>query len=416
MARRSSTTSRAARWTSARWASLRCSRSRRLRNRAGRRLLERALGVHADAPLPAYESHSSISTYRSCPLRYGFRYVERRPGEVSPGQFAFGNAVHKAFEAFGLALKADGAIVGWGLNNAGQTNPPPGGPNTGFVAVAGGLYHSLGLRSDGSIVAYSWDFGDGATASGVTASHAYANAGTYTARLTVTDNSGASAGDTATVTVTTSTTNQLPIANAGPDKTATVGTSVAISGSGSQDPDGTISSYAWTFGDGATDSGVTTSHAYTTAGTYTFAVRATNSQGSALSPASGTHSIVITNTPAITSAAEARKSLAMTGAPLSGLPPLTIALGPSISISAPSRASSDAIQSRTAACPGVPGMRGPASTWCRTRASARSPSSAASTRTRGIPWRWRGWARSRCCSRCCHAVPSFSTSDAVRLM
>ena len=57
----------------------------------------------ADAPLPAYESHSSISTYRACPLRYGFRYVERRPGEVSPGQFAFGNAVHKAFEAFGLA-------------------------------------------------------------------------------------------------------------------------------------------------------------------------------------------------------------------------------------------------------------------------------------------------------------------------
>ncbi len=56
-----------------------------------------------DAPLPAYESHSSISVYRACPLRYGFRYVERRPGEVSPGQFAFGNAVHKAFEAFGLA-------------------------------------------------------------------------------------------------------------------------------------------------------------------------------------------------------------------------------------------------------------------------------------------------------------------------
>ena len=56
-----------------------------------------------DAPLPACESYSSISTYRACPLRYGFRYVERRPGEVSPGQFAFGSAVHKAFEAFGLA-------------------------------------------------------------------------------------------------------------------------------------------------------------------------------------------------------------------------------------------------------------------------------------------------------------------------
>jgi RecB family exonuclease len=54
----------------------------------------------ADAPLPVYESHSSISTYAACPLRYAYRYVERRPGEVSPGQFAFGNAVHKAFEAF----------------------------------------------------------------------------------------------------------------------------------------------------------------------------------------------------------------------------------------------------------------------------------------------------------------------------
>lgn len=66
----------------------------------------------ADAPLPVCESHSSISTYRGCPLRYGFRYVERLPGEVSPGQFAFGNAVHKAFEAFGrarLAARAEGA-------------------------------------------------------------------------------------------------------------------------------------------------------------------------------------------------------------------------------------------------------------------------------------------------------------------
>jgi RecB family exonuclease len=53
-----------------------------------------------DAPLLAYESHSSISTYLACPLRYAYRYVERRPGEVSPGQFAFGNAVHRAFEAF----------------------------------------------------------------------------------------------------------------------------------------------------------------------------------------------------------------------------------------------------------------------------------------------------------------------------
>ena len=54
----------------------------------------------ADAPLPAYESYSSLTTYEACPRRYAFRYVERLPGEVRPGQFAFGNAIHKAFERF----------------------------------------------------------------------------------------------------------------------------------------------------------------------------------------------------------------------------------------------------------------------------------------------------------------------------
>lgn len=41
--------------------------------------------------------------------------------------------------------------------------------------------------SDGSISSYRWDFGDGTTGSGVTASHSYASAGTYRATLTVTD-------------------------------------------------------------------------------------------------------------------------------------------------------------------------------------------------------------------------------------
>ncbi|MGY0235874.1 trypsin-like serine protease [Longispora urticae] len=44
---------------------------------------------------------------------------------------------------------------------------------------------------DGTIVGYAWDFGDGTTGSGRQVNHGYpARAGTYTARLTVTDNSG----------------------------------------------------------------------------------------------------------------------------------------------------------------------------------------------------------------------------------
>lgn len=55
---------------------------------------------------------------------------------------------------------------------------------------------------DGSIVSYEWDFGDGATASGISVSHSYAVAGSYMATLTVTDNGGLTANDVAIVTVT----------------------------------------------------------------------------------------------------------------------------------------------------------------------------------------------------------------------
>lgn len=44
--------------------------------------------------------------------------------------------------------------------------------------------------TDGSVVSYVWDFGDGTTGSGVTTSHVYPYEGTFTVTLTVTDNSG----------------------------------------------------------------------------------------------------------------------------------------------------------------------------------------------------------------------------------
>jgi PKD repeat protein/ribosomal protein L40E len=56
--------------------------------------------------------------------------------------------------------------------------------------------------SDGSIASYAWDFGDGNTGSGVTASNSYSTAGTYTVKLTVTDDEGAKATTTKTITIT----------------------------------------------------------------------------------------------------------------------------------------------------------------------------------------------------------------------
>jgi PKD repeat protein len=57
--------------------------------------------------------------------------------------------------------------------------------------------------TDGNIVNYAWDFGDGATAGAPVVDHTYAAAGTYTVTLTVTDDAGASATSVQNVSVTT---------------------------------------------------------------------------------------------------------------------------------------------------------------------------------------------------------------------
>ena len=52
-----------------------------------------------------------------------------------------------------------------------------------------------------------------------------------------------------------------------------------MSGEGSTDPDGTVESYAWDFGDGDTDVGVAPPHTYAAAGTYTVSLTVTDDDG-----------------------------------------------------------------------------------------------------------------------------------------
>ena len=53
----------------------------------------------------------------------------------------------------------------------------------------------------------------------------------------------------------------------------------SFDGSASTDSDGTITGYAWTFGDNATGSGVKTTHTYASAGTYTVSLKVTDNAG-----------------------------------------------------------------------------------------------------------------------------------------
>lgn len=70
-------------------------------------------------------------------------------------------------------------------------------------------------------------------------------AGTYVFKLTVTDSGGASASDTMSIVVKNPA-NQAPIANAGTSKTITLPLdSIALDGSASSDPDGTITNFSW---------------------------------------------------------------------------------------------------------------------------------------------------------------------------
>ena len=71
----------------------------------------------------------------------------------------------------------------------------------GTVPLTVAFDGSASSDPDGTIVAWDWSFGDGATASGATATHTYDSAGSFTAQLRVTDDSGMSATRATTITV-----------------------------------------------------------------------------------------------------------------------------------------------------------------------------------------------------------------------
>lgn len=81
-------------------------------------------------------------------------------------------------------------------------NLPPTADFTYTVNQLEATFTSTSTDSDGSIADYSWDFGDGSVSTEAAPTHAFAEPGTYSVTLEVTDNSGASASVTHDVLVT----------------------------------------------------------------------------------------------------------------------------------------------------------------------------------------------------------------------
>jgi PKD repeat protein len=130
----------------------------------------------------------------------------------------------------------------------------------------------------GTIATYAWTFGDGGTAEVNNPSHRYtATAPTdFTVTLTVTDNEGNTDVETRTITVVPG--NDSPTASftysCNSADCSFISTSTDV-------PPGTIVTYAWTFGDGATAQVNNPSHRYTaTAPTeFTVTLTVTDNQG-----------------------------------------------------------------------------------------------------------------------------------------
>ena len=149
------------------------------------------------------------------------------------------------------------------------------------------IFDAYGSTDDRGIASYAWDFGDGTTGTGVMpAAHTYTDPGEYFVKLTVTDywgnvgvaletiTVGEAGAPTALINVTPSTTGIAPFTVYFDASQSSVADSGEGCGSCS------IVSYAWNFGDGTpTGNGMTISHTYTSAGTYTVVLTVTDSNG-----------------------------------------------------------------------------------------------------------------------------------------
>jgi cytochrome c len=209
------------------------------------------------------------------------------PTNAKIGFFALSNAATTTVDAVFDWWQVEGpnAPAIPGCTSAPNANPvigsmtrTPSGDVTAGTAIN---FAAAATDADGDTLSYAWDFGDTTTSAQQNPTKTYTAAGTYAAKVTVTDGKGGSATQTLNVVVTPAAGNQNPTVTAtrNPTGNTRVGVPVAFTATGT-DPDGDPLTYSWNFGDAtpvSTEQNPT--HAFATAATYNVVVTVSDGKG-----------------------------------------------------------------------------------------------------------------------------------------
>ncbi len=169
-----------------------------------------------------------------------------------------------------IVLYADGVKIS-GTPPSGNSSPnavATASPTSGLLPLEVAFDASQSTDADGDNLTYTWNFGDGTTATGISTTHTFTVQDNYNVVLTVSDGE---LTDEAILTISAGVVvvNDPPVADLTTDITSgNIPLTVHFDASSSSDPNSDALTYSWNFGDGTTGSGVTASHTYTTEGLF----------------------------------------------------------------------------------------------------------------------------------------------------
>ncbi len=196
-----------------------------------------------------------------------------------PRAYVIASFAHGDFDDHYIHVTGDSEAV---VDLACAPTASAGGPYSGEEGGPISFDGTASTDPAGAGLDYHWTFGDGVTATGPAPSHTYADDGSYTVTLTVTDDNGA----TATAQSTADVVNVAPAVDAGPDISVWLGQPADLAATFTDPGDDAPWSWAVDWGDGTVSTGdvatagsVAASHTFPSTGTFTVTVAVDDGDG-----------------------------------------------------------------------------------------------------------------------------------------